>query len=153
MQYALPGSTSFQNRHPKRARGPTVGADLQPEALALSKENSPISSWFHSISYKMAYNFHKKAAITLNDVDMVSRVNLLMNMASHWYQVFKNHNGWSRTALRMPRNKADSKANGFTETTSASRPIPKQKLAHIQFLLNFYIFFFYSKPWGILDIS
>ena len=45
--YALPRSTSFRNHRPKQARGPTVGVDLQPEALALSKEKSPISSWFY----------------------------------------------------------------------------------------------------------
>ena len=69
--------------------------------------------------------FIAKAAITLNDVSSVSRVNLLMNAASHWHRVLKNHNGPSRTALHMPRNKVDSKANGFTETTSASWSIPK----------------------------
>ena len=81
--------------------------------------------------------FITKAAITLNDVISVSHVNLLMNVTSHWYRMFKNHNGRSRTALRMPRNKVDSEADGFTETTSASRPIPKQKLAvvHEQFLI------------------
>ena len=91
-----------------------------------------------------------KAAIMLNDVGLVSCVHLLMHAASHWYRVFKNHNGQSRTALRMPRNKVDFEANGFTET-SASRPIPKRKLAH-----NFWftkICFFTQKPWGVLDIS
>ena len=41
--------------------------------------------------------FIAKAAITLNDVGLVSRVNLLMSAASHWYQMFENHNGRSRT--------------------------------------------------------
>ena len=62
-------------------------------------------------------------AAMLNDVGSVSHVNLLMNAASHWYWVFKNHNGRSRTALCMPRNKVDSEASGFTKTTSTSRPI------------------------------
>ena len=43
--------------------------------------------------------FIAKVAITLNDVSSVSRVNLLMNVASHCYWMFKNHNGRSRTAL------------------------------------------------------
>ena len=95
-----------------------------------------------------------KAAITSNNVDSVSRVNLLMNAASHWYRAFKNHNGRSRTSLRMPRNKVDSEANGFTETTSASRPIPKRKLAHKQFQ----IFFFFllkalGRTWYILGCA
>ena len=79
--------------------------------------------------------FKAKAAITLNDVGSVSCVNLLMNAASRWYWAFKNHNGRARTSLRKPRNKVDSTANGFTKTTSASRPIPKWKLAHKQFLI------------------
>ena len=79
-----------------------------------------------------------KAAIMLNDVGLVSCVHLLMHAASHWYRVFKNHNGRSRTALCMPRNKVDSEANGFTETTSA---------------IWFFKIFFYSQPWGVLDIS
>ena len=95
--------------------------------------------------------FIAKAAITLNDVGSVSNVNLLMNAASHWYWVFKNHNGWSRTTLCMPRNKVDSEANGFTETTSTSWPIPKRKLAHKQFLI--FLFFLCSKSWGVPDIS
>ena len=66
------------------------------------------------------YIFIAKAASTLNDVSSVSRVNLLMNKALHWYRAFKNHHGQSRTSLRMPRNKVDSKANRFTETTSTS---------------------------------
>ena len=40
----------FSNYCLKRTHGPPVGVDPQPEALALSEENSPISSWFHSIS-------------------------------------------------------------------------------------------------------
>ena len=43
----------------------------------------------------------------------------------------------------MPRNKVDSQAYVFTETTSASRPILKRKLAvaHEQFLifLNYFL--------------
>ena len=88
--------------------------------------------------------FIAKAGITLNDVGSVSCVNLLKNTASHWYWAFKNHNGRSRTSLHMPRNKVESKANGFTETTSASRPILKQKLPHKQFQ----IFFFFLKASG-----
>ena len=41
--------------------------------------------------------FIAKAAITLNNVGSVSRVNLLMSAASHWCGAFKNHNGRSRT--------------------------------------------------------
>ena len=50
--------------------------------------------------------FIAKAAITLNDFSSVSRVNLLMNVTSHWYRMFKNHNGHPRTELRTPRNKS-----------------------------------------------
>ena len=51
-------------------------------ALALSEENSPISSWFHSNIHPRPTIFIAKAAITSNDVGSVSRVNLLMNAAS-----------------------------------------------------------------------
>ena len=93
MQYTLPGSTSFRNHCPKRTRGPTVGVDVQPKALAISEDPQPTI-------------FIAKAAIMLNDVGLVSHVNLLMNATSPWYRVFKNHSGRSRTALRMPRNKS-----------------------------------------------
>ena len=43
--------------------------------------------------------FITKAAITLNNFGSVSRVNLLMNVALHWYWVFKNHNGRSRPGI------------------------------------------------------
>ena len=65
-----------------------------------------------------------------------------------WYRAFKNHHGQSRTSLRMPRNKVDSKANGLTETKSASRPIPKRKLAHEQFQILFFFLVFLLKALG-----
>ena len=45
----------------------------------------------------------------------------------------------------MPRDKVDTEVNGFTDTTSASRPIPKGKLAHEQFQI---FFFFLLKALG-----
>ena len=50
--------------------------------------------------------FIAKAAITFNNVGSVCHVNLLTNTTTHWSWVSKNHNGWSRTALHMPRNKS-----------------------------------------------
>ena len=94
--------------------------------------------------------FIAKAGITLNYVSWVSHDNLLMNATSHWHRLCKNHTGWSRIALHMPRNEVDSEANGFTKTTSDCQPFPKQTLAHEQFLCFIFI---NAKPWGILDIS
>ena len=60
--------------------------------------------------------FNAKAGITLNYISLVSYDNLLTHATSHWHWLCKNHNGRSRTALCMPRNEVDSRANGFTKT-------------------------------------
>ena len=107
-----------------------------------SKASTWAHSWFRSTAWSLGtvrrkfsdfelipLNICPRSAVfianaaMLNDVGSVSHVNLLMNAASHWYWVFKNHNGRSRTALCMPRNKVDSEASGFSKTTSTSRPI------------------------------
>ena len=140
-------------------------SELPPEANTWAHSRCRATAWSHGAVRRKFSDFEliplniyprptifiAKGAITLNDVGWVSRVNLLMNVASHWYRAFENHNGRSRTSLRMPRNKVDSEVNGFAETTSASRSIRKRKLAHKQFLIL--LLFFYSKPWGVLDIS
>ena len=94
--------------------------------------------------------FIEKAAITSNDVCSVSL--LLLNAASHWYWVLKNHNGRSRTPLCMPRNKVDSTANGFPETTSASQLILKRKLPHKKILILFLLLKALERTgyWGVL---
>ena len=60
--------------------------------------------------------FNAKAGITLNCISSVSYDNLLTHATSHWHWLCKNHNGRSRTALCMPRNEVDSRANGLTKT-------------------------------------
>ena len=127
--------------------------ELPPEASAWAHSRCRSTDWSRGIVRRKFSDFElillnvhprptifiAKAAITLNNVGSVLHVNMLMNVASHWYWAFKNNNGQSRTSWCMPRNKVDSEADGFTETTSASQPIPKWKLAHKQFL-NFFFF-------------
>ena len=56
--------------------------------------------------------FIAKAGITLNYVCSVSHDNLLINATLHWHWLCKNHDGWSRSTLHMPRNEIDSEADG-----------------------------------------